>query len=125
MKTNSIEIVFFLLCGDYNARSSNKPDFVTDDDTVHISVLPDDYVTDTQLSRYSQDEGHINSNVHYLLDFCKQTGLRLMNGRVGNDEGVGKYTFVGSRGSSLVDYVLASQFFFLLFKIFLNKIQIF
>ena len=32
-----------------------------------------------------------------------------MNGRVGNNEGVGKYTFVGRRGSSLVDYVLASQ----------------
>ena len=99
----------FLLCGDYNARLSNKPDFVTDDDTVHISVLPDDYVADTQLPRYSQDEGHLNSNGHLLLDVCKQTGLRIMNGRVGNDEGVGKYTFVGSRGSSLVDYLLASQ----------------
>ena len=99
----------FLLCGDFNARSSNKPDFVNDDNTEHILVLPDDYVSDTQMPRYSQDEGHINSNGHLLLDFCIQTGLRIMNGRVGNDEGVGKYTFVGSRGSSLVDYVLASQ----------------
>ena len=32
-----------------------------------------------------------------------------MNGRVGKDTGVGQYTFVGSRGSSVVDYILASQ----------------
>ena len=35
-----------------------------------------------------------------------------MNGRVGNDRGIGRYTFVGSRGSSVVDYVLASQSLF-------------
>ncbi|MCW4345840.1 MAG: reverse transcriptase family protein [Candidatus Thiodiazotropha endolucinida] len=32
-----------------------------------------------------------------------------MNGRAGNDCGIGRYTFVGHRGSSVVDYVLASQ----------------
>ena len=32
-----------------------------------------------------------------------------MNGRVGNDVGVGCYTFIGHRGCSLVDYVLTSQ----------------
>ena len=32
-----------------------------------------------------------------------------MNGRVGNDRGIGRYTFVGSRGRSLVDCVLSSQ----------------
>ena len=35
-----------------------------------------------------------------------------MNGRVGNDRGIGSYTFVGSRGSSVIDYVLASQSLF-------------
>ena len=32
-----------------------------------------------------------------------------MNGRVGSDYGVGRYTFEGSRGSSLIDYVLSLQ----------------
>ena len=44
-----------------------------------------------------------------LSEFCKQTGLRIMNGMLGEDKGVGRYTFVGSRGSSVVDYVLSTQ----------------
>ena len=35
-----------------------------------------------------------------------------MNGRCGDDSGVGKFTFVGSRGCSLVDYVLVSESIF-------------
>jgi len=45
-----------------------------------------------------------------LLDLCKQTGLRILNGRVGDDKGIGRYTFVGSSGSSfIVDYVITTQ----------------
>ena len=32
-----------------------------------------------------------------------------MNGRVGKDKKIGTCTFVGSRGSSVIDYVLASE----------------
>ena len=74
-----------------------------------MNVLPDEYTPDRFMDRYSQDIGHVNNNGLLLLDLCKQTGVRIMNGRVGADRGVGKFTFVGSRGSSLVDYVLASQ----------------
>ena len=68
-----------------------------------MNVLPEDYTPDNFMPRYSEDEGHVNNNGLLLLDFCKQTGLRLMNGRVGNDSGIGRYTFVGHRGSSVVD----------------------
>lgn len=98
-----------IICGDFNARSSTYTDFVTDDDSIHMNVLPEDYTPDNFMDRYSQDVGHVNNNGLLLLDLCKQTGLRILNGRVGEDKGVGKYTFVGNRGSSLVDYVLASQ----------------
>ena len=97
----------FLICGDFNSRSSDNPDFVIDDDPTHISVLPDDYTPDNFMQRFSEDQGHTNNNGLYLLDFCKQTGMRIMNGRVGEDYGIGKYTFVGHRGCSVVDYVLA------------------
>lgn len=74
-----------------------------------MSVLPDEYISDTQMPRYSEDQGHVNNNGLLLLDFCKQTGLRIMNGRVGNDSGIGRFTFVGNRGCSVVDYILSSQ----------------
>ena len=31
----------------------------------------------------------------------------MVNGRIEEDAGVGKCTYVGSRGSSLIDYVIA------------------
>ena len=98
-----------LICGDFNGRSSINPDFVSDDDTAHIDVLPDEYSPDGYMHRYSEDIGHVNNNGLLLLELCKQTGVRIMNGRVGNDSGIGRYTFVGHRGSSVVDYVLGSQ----------------
>ena len=44
-----------------------------------------------------------------LLDFCKQTPLRIVNGRFGSDKLIGSYTCTTSKGQSLVDYVLASR----------------
>ena len=41
-----------------------------------------------------------------------------MNGRVGQDREIGRYTFIGNRGSSLVDYVLGSQEMFNFIKSF-------
>ena len=41
--------------------------------------------------------------------FVSKHGCVLLYGRVGADKEIGKYTFVGSRGSSVVDYVLSSQ----------------
>ena len=41
-----------------------------------------------------------------------------MNGRVGNDSGTGRYTFVGHRGCSVVDYGICSQNLFNFIKKF-------
>ena len=35
-----------LLCGDINGRTSVNPDFVEEDGSVHVSVIPDEYVPD-------------------------------------------------------------------------------
>ena len=43
-----------------------------------------------------------------LLDFCKQTNLRILNGRFGSDSGIGKFTCHRHRGESIVDYILTS-----------------
>ena len=43
-----------------------------------------------------------------LLDLCKQSGMRILNGCCNGDKD-GKFTYVGSKGSSVVDYVITSQ----------------
>ena len=61
-----------LICGDLNARSSVNPDFVVDDNPVHMSVLPDEYVADVELQRFSKDKGHVNNIGLLLLDFVSK-----------------------------------------------------
>ena len=83
-------------------------DYVSFDDGRHIEALPNDYVGDNTLPRITSDES-VNDNGNLLIDFCIQTGLRIANGRVGADAMEGKCTYVGSRGSSLIDYVIVSE----------------
>ena len=111
IKNESDDNCVFLLCGDFNARSAELPDYVEQDTAEHIDILPDDYSTDTPLKRVSEDKG-FNRYGSHLLDFCKQTGMRILNGRVGKDSKIGKCTYVGSNGKSLVDYAIASQSLF-------------
>ena len=71
----------------------------------NVNIFPDDYVCDDNLPRISKDT-HINRNGRALIDFCKETGMRIMNGRIGDEASVGNYTYVGRTGSSVVDYVI-------------------
>ena len=98
----------FIICGDMNARVADMNDFVADDASRHIYALPEDYIADYSLPRYSKDTKS-NSNGIAMIDFCRQTGLRIANGRVGSDAGIGECTYLGSSGSSLIDYVLVSE----------------
>ena len=92
------------IVGDMNARVGTKSDFIADD-YMHNKNLPDDYTADKPLQRHTQD---IVTNDHGndLLNFCKQAGVRIMNGRVCEDERKGAFTCVKNAGCSLVDYVL-------------------
>ncbi|MCG8044774.1 MAG: reverse transcriptase domain-containing protein, partial [Candidatus Thiodiazotropha endolucinida] len=119
IKTLTDDRCMFLVCGDFNARTSDNPDYVEGDTATHIHVLPEDYTTDTPLRRLSEDKG-FNRYGSELLDFCKQTGLRIFNGRAGNDGNIGKCTYVGSSGKSLVDYVIGSQQLFPLIDTFVT-----
>jgi len=79
----------FILCGDFNSRTSNLPDFVTDDNASNFGFLPEDYCADVSLTRQSLDNGILNNYGTQLLDICKQSGLRILNGRVGDDRNIG------------------------------------
>ncbi len=60
------------------------------------------------MPRSSLDRNVLNQNGNLLLDFCKQSSMRIVNGRCGDDIGVGNYTCTTSRGQSLVDYFIVS-----------------
>ena len=102
-----IPMTVILICGDFNSRIGNEKDYVIFDNDANIDILPIDYETDEAMSRSSQDK-IINANGRKLLDVCKLNTLRTANGRLGSDKGVGKYTYVGSTGRNVIDYVIAT-----------------
>ena len=75
-----------ILYGDMNSHTSDNPDYVQDDSSVHINVLPDEYSPDIQINRPSHDKGCLNDNGIMLLDLWKQTGLRILNGSCDRDK---------------------------------------
>ena len=50
-----------------------------------------------------------NSSVIKLLDICHSTDLRIVNGRIGSDAGIGHSTYMSPTGESLIDYAIMSQ----------------
>ena len=98
----------FLVCGDFNSRTALLPDYVLNDNSSHIP-LPDDYIADDQsvIPRQNSDKV-INNNGRKLIDMCKMCNLRIANGRLGHDAGVGNFTCRTYNGQSCVDYVLFS-----------------
>ena len=78
---------------------------ILDGSSVHLP-LPEEYIVDDYIPRTLQDKGS-NANRTMSLDFCKRIGLRILNGRIGSDKGVGTFTCHTHRGQSVVDYVLA------------------
>ena len=106
----------FLILGDMNSRVGQEFDFVDNDNSDYLD-LPDEYQNDDYLTRKSQDQS-TNANGLLLLQFLKQTGLRIVNGRVGEDKTIGAFTFCGGRGSSVIDLVIAEKELFPIFKSF-------
>ena len=111
-----------LLCGDYNAHTNTLPDYDIENrvgsDGNLVNLLPEDVFksrddlyklyTTGRLSRYSKDTRPANTQGMSLIEFCRDTGLLIMNGRIGSDKGVGDFTRMGIAESSVVDYIIAS-----------------
>ena len=98
---------YFLVCGDMNARTRTLPDYVENDHSKHVPV-PDDYVEDViPEPRHNMDKT-INTQSRHFIEFCKQSIVRILNGRDGADKGLGKLTCIKHNGSSTVDYVTCS-----------------
>lgn len=78
-----------LLLGDLSCRTSVKPDFIENDRSINIQN--DVNQVDTPIPRFSLDRGS-NRFGDSLLDLCKATNMRIVNGRLHKDQGLERFT---------------------------------
>ena len=81
------------MCGDVNARIGNKQDFINGID----QLLPRNVLDET-----------CNKHGEALLEFLIENKLCIVNGRINNEESNDNFTFVSTRGRSVVDYFIVS-----------------
>ena len=76
----------FIICGDFNSRIGDMPDYIEG-----VDFLPEKNVIDFSKNSYGE----------YLCKFLIDSNCCILNGRqcINND-----FTFVSTRGSSVVDY---------------------
>ena len=110
-----------LICGDANARTNviaelDETVLDGDDGVLPITGLVDEdrwallrnMFFNGELIRYSEDKGRINKHGAQLIELCKTIGLLMLNGREGNDKGIGEFTRVDTTGCSTVDYMICN-----------------
>ena len=94
------------LVGDFNARTSSFPDYIVNDDDKYTD-LPVSYSCDVEtIKRLNCDTYESCAFGNQLLELCKMTELRIVNGRKMGDS-TGKKTCHQWNGSSTVDYMIA------------------
>ena len=88
-----------LLCGDFNSRTGHAPDYenrVIDNNT---NLLDQRYNEDVVINKYGR----------FLLNFCINTGLKIANGRMFDDNDIGHYTYYSPNGASTIDYLILRE----------------
>ena len=81
--TNTFENLYVpFIAGDFNARTRDENEIVILSDV----ILSDDF-TDIPI-RTSSDKKPLNSSGTDLIEFCKETGFVILNGRVGKVKNV-------------------------------------
>ena len=59
------------------------------------------------MERHSQDHTS-NQHGHQLLQCLRVADLKIVNGRLGSDAGIGNFTCINANGQSMVDYAIMS-----------------
>ena len=98
-----------LICGDFNARTNTAYDYCVSDDIDDVVKLPYNYIRDVPVPRNNLDNSPVNQHGESLLNLCKSTGIRIINGRLLGDS-AGFYTCFSANGApSVIDYMLISN----------------
>ena len=99
-----------LLLGDLNSRTGKYSDSVCHDGhNIITNDQSDSSFCPSQRNSYDND---LNSHGKRLLDICKSADLKILNGRVSGDT-LGRPTFQGRNGISVIDYAICYQDLFL------------
>ncbi len=94
------------ICGDLNARTEKLQD-IEQNIVGHDRGLEDlvssiaDSARDIDIGfKFSQDMS-VNNYGRILLELCKATGFRIMNGRLHSDKNMGEFTYESDMGKSV------------------------
>ena len=90
------------LCGDMNSRTACLSDTVEHLGLDRYVDLPDTDKALTSIPFRRSFDSSVNAYGHKLLNLCKEHDLKIVNGRLEP----GRFTFVSSRGASVVDYFI-------------------
>jgi hypothetical protein len=71
------------------------------------------------LRRTNEDKA-INQYVRILLNLCKYNNVFILNGRIGEDKDIGKFT---CKNVGVVDYIIASDIFRIFLPVFLSTLS--
>lgn len=87
---------YVIIGGDFNIRIGNGGSLV------RVSN------TDIECEERGSKDRYCSANSESFLKFCYENGWSILNGNVKGDE-MGEHTFIGARGSSVIDYVLVND----------------
>ena len=107
---NDIEIYSsqgsILLMGDLNSRTGKYSDSVCQEGNNMITNDQSEFaICSTQRNSFDNE---LNNHGKRLLELCRSADLRILNGRVSGDS-LGRATFHGRNGTSVVDYSICDQ----------------
>ena len=83
-----IEMHHILLCGDFNSHTGQALDYES-------GVI---YINANVPSERSNEDIVSNKSDRLLLIFCIDTGFKIANVRMFNDNGIGRYTYYSANG---------------------------
>jgi len=103
------DLGFVSVIGDLNARCGQKSDILNNvnEYSRYIDAVDPDQIQFDLPHRFSLDDT-VNTHGNRLFDLCLSSSLKIVNGRIGDDAGTGSFTFMSSKGQSLIDYVLCT-----------------
>ena len=97
-----------LIMGDFNSRVGKHPDSVCQEgNKIITNDFSESSLCATQRKSFDND---LNNHGKRLLEICRSADLRILNGRI-NGDSLGRPTFHGKSGISVIDYSICDQDF--------------